>query len=479
MNKHNIHLTSVGIDIGTTTTQLIISKLTLSNVMPGSQVPKIEVSDKQVKYRSQIYFTPFFDRQHVDGAALGNIIAAEYRQAGVSLSDIDIGAMIITGETAKKDNAAEIIHFLSNYAGDFVVAVAGPDLESIIAGKGSGAEAMSKRLHKTIVNVDIGGGTTNMAIFASGRLLGSACVNVGGRLFEVDPINRRVIYQAPAAQKVVDRLKAEGKAFDCTTAAGELTMIEETLQAMVGCLDRIILGEAPTPLDRDLVVTNNLPKVTIDAVVFSGGVARYIYGPDLAEWWIHQDVGPLLAKACRQGRVYTECQVLEGTETINATVLGAGAHTVNVSGSTVSIAEESLPLRNVPAIYPEVRQEIDGGIYYTWHRLADIYTESQYKTVALVIPPLPNTSFKTVTRLAENIAAELDLIGGSPQVIVAQQDIAKVLGQTLMRVMGDQVPLVCLDGISVNMGDFLDIAKPLPVQEAVPVIVKTLVFVQN
>lgn len=476
---NNINLTSVGIDIGTTTTQLVLSQLTLTNVMPGSQVPRIEVSDKQVKYRGEIYFTPFIDRQHVDGAALSNIIAKEYLNAGVRQSDIDIGAVIITGETAKKENAAQIIHSLANYAGDFVVAIAGPDLESIVAGKGSGAEELSKRMHARIVNVDIGGGTTNIVIFDSGNLIGSACVNVGGRLFEVDPQTQRISYIAPAAQKVVDHLKAEGKIFDNNSANGELAMLQEALSVMVGCVDRVILGEELTPLDRELVMTNSLPAVSIDAVVFSGGVARYIYGPSQVEWWVHNDVGPLLANAYRQGRIYTGYQVLEGTETINATVLGAGAHTVNVSGSTISVADESLPLRNVPAIYPEIKQDLNGDVYYTWRKMAGNYTESLYKTVALVVPALPDTSFKTITRLAENITAELELIAGYPKVIVTQQDIAKVLGQTLLRLMGNTVPLVCLDGISLKMGDFLDIAEPLPVQAAVPVIVKTLVFVQN
>lgn len=475
----NVNLTSVGIDIGTTTTQVVISQLTLTNVMPGRQVPKIEVSAKQVKYRSKIYFTPFIDRQHVDGSALSNIIAKEYCNAGVTFSDIDIGAIIITGETAKNENAAQIIHSLAKYAGDFVVAIAGPDLEGIIAGKGSGAEKISKELHARVVNVDIGGGTSNIAIFDRGNCIGSACVNVGGRLFEVNPQTQRIIYFAPAAQKVVDSLKYEGKVFDYNSATRQLAMLQEAVKVMAGCVERVILGEELNPLDRELVMTNNLPALPIDAVVFSGGVAQYIYHPSQAEWWVHNDVGPLLADAFRRGRLYNGYKVIEGAETINATVLGAGAHTVNVSGSTISVSKDSLPLRNVPAVYPEISKVINGNTYYIWRKMAENYSESLYKTVALIVPPLPDTSFKTITRLAENIAAELPLINGNPNVIVAEQDIAKVLGQTLIRLMGNKVSLVCLDGISLKMGDYIDIAKPLPAQSTVPVIVKTLVFVKN
>ncbi|MDP4161013.1 MAG: ethanolamine ammonia-lyase reactivating factor EutA, partial [Bacillota bacterium] len=122
-------------------------------------------------------------------------------------------------------------------------------------------------------------------------------------------------------------------------------------------------------------------------------------------------------------------------------------------------------------VYPEV-----GALgSYSWLKSAENYTDSLYRTLALVVPALPDTDFSTVCTLAENLARELPLIKGEPKVIIAQQDIAKVLGQTLQRLL-PSVPLVCLDGIELALGDFLDIAKPLPHEDAVPVIVKTLVF---
>jgi len=218
-------------------------------------------------------------------------------------------------------------------------------------------------------------------------------------------------------------------------------------------------------------MTNLLPDVKIDGVVFSGGVARYIYLPGNKEWWIHGDVGPLLAEAFVESRIHTSYPVHEGSETIHATVLGAGAHTVNVSGSTITVSEHALPLRNVPAVYPEL--EASGK--FSWLKPAENYQDALYHTVALIVPPLPNTDFLTILTLAETLACELPLIKGEPKVIIAQQDIAKVLGQTLQRLL-PSIPLVCLDGIDLAFGDFLDIAKPLPHQDAVPVIVKTLVF---
>lgn len=460
-------LVSVGIDVGTTTTQLVISQLTLVNVMPGSQVPKVEISHKSISYMGKVHFTPFEDRQHVDGAALRKIIAMEYQKAGVKPEQIDTGAIIITGETAKKENASEIIHSLADYAGDFVVATAGPDLESVIAGKGSGAEALSKRLHACIANIDIGGGTTNIAYFDRGKCIGTACINVGGRLFEVDPMSHRLTYISPPAQKLMNYCNPNTSP---TQSGYELDVIQTCLRSMVDCIERVIFQEPLLPQDRPLVMTNLLPNVKIDGVVFSGGVAKYIYLPGIKEWWIHGDVGPLLAEDFHRSRIYSSLPVHEGSETIHATVLGAGAHTVNVSGSTITVSEHALPLRNVPAVFPELEL---GRL--SWLKSAENYNDSLYNTVALIVPTLPNTDFLTILSLAETLASELPLIKGEPKVIIAQQDIAKVLGQTLQRLL-PIIPLVCLDGIELAFGDFLDIAKPLPYQDAVPVIVKTLVF---
>ena len=472
MNGETV-LASVGIDIGTTTTQVVLSRLTLVNVMPGSQVPRVEITRKSVIYMGDVHFTPFLDRQRVDGAAIRNIIEQEYAAAGIQAKDIDTGAVIITGEAAKKENAAEIIHALAEVAGDFVVATAGPDLESIIAGKGSGAEALSKKLRSRIVNVDIGGGTSNIAVFDRGVCIGTACVNVGGRLFEVDSLTHRLSYVTDPARIILGELEQEsGKSLiPAPTAELELAVLKQCLARMVRCVDAVLFDEAVPTAEAALVISREMPQGNYDGIVFSGGVARYIYQPGWREWWVHGDVGPLLAEAFRQSRAFRELKVHEGSETIHATVLGAGAHTVNISGSTITVSPHALPLRNVPAVYPEIRT--DGR--WTWLPGAKNFPQPLYRTVALIVPALPDTDFSTITGVADDLAAELQTIGALPAVVVAQQDIAKVLGQSLLRRLPER-ELVCVDGIDLKMGDFLDFARPLPHEEAVPVIVKTLVF---
>ncbi|MCI1967512.1 ethanolamine ammonia-lyase reactivating factor EutA, partial [Clostridium luticellarii] len=177
---------SVGIDIGTSTTQIIFSKITVQNTAGAFLVPNMKITDIAVTYRSGIYFTPLLSKEEINLEKLKKIILNEYKAAGIRKEQISTGAIIITGETARKENAEKVLEILSDFAGDFVVAAAGPDLESILAGYGSGAGDMSKDRSAGIVNFDIGGGTTNCAVFSGGEVVDSFALDIGGRLIKFD-----------------------------------------------------------------------------------------------------------------------------------------------------------------------------------------------------------------------------------------------------------------------------------------------------
>ena len=181
---------SVGIDIGTTTTSMIVSRLGISNTAASYRVPEVSITTKDIIYRSPLYLTPQKDRDLLDGEAIRQIVEKEYRAAGIRPEDVDTGAVIITGESSLKENAQIIIDKLSTLAGEFVVATAGPDLESILAGRGSGAEAFSKKYGCVAANLDIGGGTTNVSVFNCGNLEAQTCIDVGGRIAKYDQQGR-------------------------------------------------------------------------------------------------------------------------------------------------------------------------------------------------------------------------------------------------------------------------------------------------
>jgi len=194
---------SVGIDIGTSTTQLIFSKLIVENTASSFSVPRISIVDKEVIYRSEVYFTPLVSNNEINGEKIREIVEKEYKKACVNKEDIQTGAVIITGETARKENANDVLHTLSGFAGDFVVATAGPDLESIIAGKGAGAHIYSKEHSTSVVNIDIGGGTSNLALFTRGEVKETGCLDIGGRLIKLDKVTKEITYISPKIEKII------------------------------------------------------------------------------------------------------------------------------------------------------------------------------------------------------------------------------------------------------------------------------------
>ena len=279
-------LLSVGIDIGTSTTQLVFSKLIIENIASSFSVPKVVIVDKEIIYRSEIYFTPLKSPTEINGSKVREIIEEEYRKAGIEKSKIDTGAIIITGETARKENAKEVLETLSGFAGDFVVATAGPDLESIISGKGAGAHIYSKEKHTGVVNIDIGGGTSNLAVFKHGEVVDTGCLDVGGRLIKIDKDTRKITY---LSEKMKELIRRKHLALEIGTVATKENL-QPVLDAMVMALMQSVgLREAGD--DFSLFITHKegedtarftchetiKNKCPISSISFSGGVADYIY----------------------------------------------------------------------------------------------------------------------------------------------------------------------------------------------------------
>ena len=179
-------LLSIGLDVGTTTTQMIVSRLTVENQASSFSVPKMQITQRQILYKGAVHFTPLLDRDRVDGAALQQLIREEYEKAGITPRQVDTGAVIVTGETSRKENARTVLEALAEQAGDFVVATAGPHLESVLAAKGAGATQYSEETGKTVLHMDIGGGTANLAWIEQGKIVRTGCLNVGGRLLKTE-----------------------------------------------------------------------------------------------------------------------------------------------------------------------------------------------------------------------------------------------------------------------------------------------------
>jgi len=472
----------VGIDIGTTTTQLVISRLTIKNIAPGSAVPRMEITDKEVLHRSDIHFTPLKDHDLIDAVAVARIVETEYKTAGLTPEGIDTGAVIITGETAKKENAKNILESMAGLAGDFVVATAGEHLESILAGKGSGAAGYSKEKHRVTVNVDIGGGTSNIGVFREGRTIDTACLNIGGHLIEIERNSDKILYIAEPARAVLRECGMPLVVGDRVHLSELKTITRTMAKSVIESITSLALAD----VTRELLMTPPLRlDYPVERVMISGGVADYVYSDfnpmSVAQVSQYGDIGPLLGWAVREELSSAGIDPVKPGETIRATVIGAGTHSVNLSGSTITVREESLPLKNVSVIspFPEGIPESAELIAECVQRVVErVVSDGSTQYVALAMDGPEVVTFTAIQTLADGLIKGMaEYLGeGKPLIIVLQKDCAKVLGQTLQIRMGQSAEIVCIDQVRVDEGDYIDLGKPLMGGRVVPVVVKTLVF---
>ena len=443
-------LISLGLDVGTTSTQLVFSRLTIENRSGSFSVPELEIADREILYRSPIHFTPLLSECLVDAPALRHIVDREYAQAGLTRQDISTGAIIITGETSRRENARAVLEELSGYAGDFVVATAGPDLESILAAKGAGAVDYSQKTGKTVLHMDIGGGTSNLSLIRDGIITATGCLNVGGRLLKFDEAGR-ITYLSPAVADLTTLrpgdLAAPGS---LTSLAGTLTQALE-MAAGLRPADALLTELWTKETDTREAWLEALPaKLTVS---FSGGVADCI--ENHIPWQNFGDLGPILGQTIRKSRLCTGDYIL-GRETIRATVIGAGSHSAQLSGSTVFHRGMTFPLKNLPVLHaPDLSQ----------------LPPLQGPTV-LAIPGPQHPSYANISHLASTIVAQTD--PGSPVLVCLEQDMAKALGHALAVRLPENTPILCIDRVKLSPESYLDIAAPIG--PALPVVVKTLIL---
>ncbi|CAH8718141.1 ethanolamine ammonia-lyase reactivating factor EutA [Paenibacillus thiaminolyticus] len=474
----NEQLLSVGIDMGTSTTQLVLSKLHIQNLASSFSVPRLVITDKEVVYRSDICFTPVLADNRIDAGQIQTFVQEQYRKAGIRKEEIQTGAVIITGETARKDNANEVLQSLSGFAGDFVVATAGPDLESIIAAKGAGAHTYSKEHSTSIVNIDIGGGTSNLALFADGELLDTGCLDIGGRLIKVDQRTHEITYIAPKIKRLAERRGLQLALGQQVTPAA----LEPIIGEMVKLLEESV-GLRPPGDFYDTIVTNKGLKLDRDipCISFSGGVADYVYQEASGDVFQYGDIGILLGRAIAASPLRQQMTVARSAETIRATVVGAGSHTTEISGSTITYTEESFPIKNIPILKLASADE-SGGAEALAQAIADklnwFKLNNDLQRVAIALEGKKSPSFQEVQKYAHGLRegmAEL-LEREYPLIVIVHHDMAKVLGQTLYALLDYKKDVVCIDSVQVDNGDYIDIGKPIAEGKVLPVVIKTLVF---
>lgn len=468
-------LLSVGIDIGTTTTHLVVSKLLIE---------KAKIIDRKIIFSSDVQFTPLTENREIDAAAVALLIENAYKAANLKVSDIGTGAVIITGESARARNAAQVSSGISKVAGDFVVETAGPKLESLLAARGSGAIAHSRGTGKLILNVDIGGGTSNLALVKAGEVIGLSCINIGGRCLNFTNGQR-----SAAADMI---FAASGMTFPrCEAGKEDLAQYLASLLLASFAPDRSRdCRSADLSLLERLHLTEALNiEETPDELWFSGGVAALIK-QSLSNPSQYQklksenpfgDMGVYLADALSKmlnKKGGPPFKIAE--QDIRATVIGASSETLQMSGLTINIAGDELPLKNLPLLKIKVDQasvkntiaeavKLRGGAPWS-ERVLAFYLDFDGD---IDFTALETLATELATACAEHQARE-------PYVFVLSKDLAMALSQLLLSKTGNK-RIITVDCVDARSGDYLDIGLPIgksgdPGGSCVTIMVKALLF---
>jgi ethanolamine utilization protein EutA len=514
-------LLSVGIDIGTTTTHLVVTRLKYANLARPTHVNQLAITDREVLFESSIYETPLTNDGIIDADAVAELITDIYAkaaaQAGLDMSAVDTGAVIITGESARKRNAQAILENVAKFAGEFVIESAGPDLESILCARGSGAQARSREEGKRVLSLDIGGGTSNFALLEKGQVTVTGALSIGGRairfsngqishlsesaglLSRKKNINLEVAVQAAdyhaeltaladlMCNILMDLCVAEGKSQTRRPDCDDRLWLTPVFKLEHSPELIVISGGVAALMKNESALQSPAKQDRVDLNQASG--AAHMYSCEQNAENKHEDFGIYLARALNQSLRKNKINYVVAANAIRATVLGAGMHTLQLTGSTIDFAADCLPLRNVPIIKIDLREQtnLTNGIK---RALATMQIDCSKQPVALALTGLDRKElqYPKVKQLAENIARALvdeHVTGPAPMVLIVDQDIAMVMGQLLKRLVPDK-RIISVDGIVIQDGDYLDIGKPVHSNslsdkstETLPVVVKTLIFYKN
>ena len=479
--QDNVTLVSVGIDIGSSGTQVIFSKIHLRR-LAEDLTSRFYVVARDTLFLSPVSLTPYSSETRIDDKALRKIVEDAYEAAGLAPGDIDAGAVILTGEALRRENAQGISAMLSEAGGDFVCATAGHHMESMLAAYGSGAAKASLDLGKRVLNIDIGGGTTKLGLVDKGQCIATAAFHVGGRLQVVDE-HFRITRLDPAGKHHAKRAGFDWSLGDQVTSDDLDKVADVMAETLV-----VALTQRPAPHDVEhLYLTDPIADFgDIGGVMFSGGVAEYVYDREPRDFGdMGKRLGSALARKLAAGRL--PWPMLPARECIRATALGASEYSVQLSGNTSYISNPGtlLPRRNLQVLQPafEFTEEVDGaalGKAIVAHRKA-FEVEGAETDIALAFHWKGMPAYDRIFATAQGIAIGLadHIAANKPIYVMLDGDVAQTLGAVLREDCKVMSEILVIDGVMLMDFDYIDLGKVRIPSYTVPVTIKSLVFSED
>jgi ethanolamine utilization protein EutA len=470
--EEELRLTSVGVDIGSSTTHLVFSRLELT--LEGS---RYRVTRREVLNESEILLTPYVDETRIDVEALEAFINQQYKKAKIRREEVDTGALILTGVAVRRRNARAIAELFAEEAGKFVAVSAGDGLEATMAAHGSGAVAHSGKTGGVVLNIDIGGGTSKFAVCNNGKVQEVSAIDIGARLLAFDK------HGAVVRIEEAGRKHAGWAGFSVELGHN---LSQENLRAMVsGMVDKLFAVLNSNAITEDVRQLLRLPPLSyrgeIDCVMFSGGVSEFIYNREKTSFG---DLGPLIAEEIHRRMPDLGLLIMEPAARIRATVIGASQYTVQVSGNTIFITpEDSVPVRNIAVVAPEFNfngEDIEeAGVTGTvQNALRRLDLANGRQPVAIAFHWEGSATFFRLQSFSKGIVEGLKpiLAKGHPLVLVNDGDIGGIVGLHFQEELQIESPIISIDGIALSDFDYIDIGALIESSGSVPVVIKSLIF---
>ena len=471
-------LKSVGIDIGSSTSHMVFSKLTLRREGAGLSA-KFKVTEREVLYRSPIMLTPYSSGLLIDTQKVQDFIHESYRVAGYTHDDIDTGAVVITGEALNKENSRPILEYFAKDSGKFICASAGPNHEALLAAYGCGAVDLSNTTKSNVLNIDMGGGTTKLSVIRDGTVTQTAAISVGARLIAFDENNVVTRVELPATFIT--------KELGHPIEVGQTITDQEKVAFAVYMADylfNVIQSKPLSDLQTHLLVTDQLPDYkgldSVQHLVFSGGVSEHIYNHEAGSYG---DVGQQLGKEIRDriAKLNRPELVKEPTEGIRATVIGAGEYTIQASGNTSYISsEEPLPVYGLQVVKALIDE--NANVEETIQTALAKFDLQKFRSglaLALGLKGVPNYQF--IRRVADGVAAVVNN-SDDPDAnvfLILDIDVAKSIGGILKEELKLKPEIIAVDSIDVGDLDFIDVGGAMGITEVIPVTIRSFMFPES
>jgi ethanolamine utilization protein EutA len=459
----------IGLDFGTTTSSAVVATARLAR---GAVSGRVELDQVRECYRSEMVFTPLDAADRLDERRAAEYLDAWQKAGDVQVGEVFGGGALLTGLTAQKDNAAVLVRLIRERVGNALVATADdPCLESWLAFMGSCAGLSRSRPELSILNLDVGGGTTNLALGKAGEVLRTGCLFVGARHVQVVPGTYRIVRLSRYAVALLDHLAIRKGIGDCLSAAE----VDAVLGFYLGLMEAAVLGRAAA-FDEAVAhfheqVPFRLPTIEGEiAVTFSGGVGELIYAHLQGKPWppttSYGDLGIDLARRVAVSPVWSPyLRQYRPASAGRATVYGLLRHSTEISGSTLFLPRpELLPLADVPILGKVSASSTDA-------QLRDVLAlVLRSRRGGCVRVEIGDDGAAAVRQLGSRMAAalrQLSFPAAHPLVLLVRENAGKVLGHYVTEWGRLPLALVVIDEVAARDAQYVHLG--LPRHQVVPV----------